>query len=48
MLTSLWERMGLLFLAFFLLVSISVTASFYTIETQKKTRWSSTWPAGSE
>jgi two-component system nitrate/nitrite sensor histidine kinase NarX len=36
MLTSLWERMGLLFLAFFLLVSISVAASFYTIETQKK------------
>ena len=28
--------MGLLFLAFFLLVSISVMASFFTIETQKK------------
>jgi two-component system nitrate/nitrite sensor histidine kinase NarX len=36
MVTSLLGRMGLLFLAFFLLVSISVAATSWTIETQKK------------
>ena len=36
MVTSLRGRIGLLFLAFFLLVSIFVAATFWTIESQKK------------
>ena len=34
--TSLRKRMGFLFLSFFLLVLISVIATFWTIETQKQ------------
>ena len=36
MVTSLQGKMGLLFLAFFLLVSISVAATYWTVDTQKQ------------
>lgn len=36
MTSSLWGRMGLLFLAFFLLVSISAAATFWIIDTQNQ------------
>ena len=36
MITSLRRRMGFLFLAFSLLVSTSVVATFWTTETQKQ------------